>query len=184
MPKQKQNSKQIINKITGEVITSKDIAIENIEIINDEIKQIDKIKNNLKKTKKDIKEVYKLDDKELVYQTKFFYKSYKIDWNILKDLKPTTFKVLKFLESYMNYKDNSIIINNKHLTFAEMAELSNTHLRTFENAIKELKNKNIVKIEKKRYYSIITLNPQYVEDTMTERKIHRKFNKQGVKIMK
>lgn len=166
MPKEKQKSN--ISKATGEIIEDAKTAKENIEYINETIKE-------LQGNRRDIKRAFGLDSNELVNQKRFFYKLYKTDWELINSFSMSTYKILMFMIMNIHYKDNSVTINDKNITYSEMALICDVSLSTFKRAIKELQGVNMVKIERKGLYNVIYFNPLYIEDSKTEKSIYTKF---------
>lgn len=173
MPKEKTKRdntkvKESINIVTGEIIESRRDAEENL-------KSLDRSIQDLKANKKAIKKEFDLESKELISQKRFFYKLYKTDFDTLKHLSTPTFKVLKFFEMNMDYRDNSISINGKHPAYSDLSALCNIGLTAFKTAISELKKCNIVAVVRKGKFNIIYMNPEYIEDSKTERTIYNLF---------
>ena len=158
-----------VSILTGERIENRESCDENVALLDAEIKK-------LQKNKRDIKESQGLNTKKLIKQKRFFYKLYKTNWEVLSKLSNSTFKVLKFFEMHTDYMSNTVIVNNIHMTYKDMSKYCGVGERQFNNAVKELRKMNIILTERKGKYNIVTFNPLYIEDSLTEKEVYNKFD--------
>lgn len=160
---------KMISELTAEIIDNEHTARNAIADIDAEIRK-------LKDNKKDIKEAYRLDIKELVYQKRFFYKLYKLEYSeVFKSLSPTTCKLLMFFMFNMNYKDNSIMLGDIFPNQSEISKYSGIGITKVKEGIKTLSDMNIIITEQHRQSYRIYLNPLFIEDSMTQKEVYYKF---------
>lgn len=182
MPKEKtkrakSHENKIINLTTGEVIEDVVTAKENIK----QLREVKKNENDvLNANIKAIEKEFGLDGNKIVKdsQTDYFYKvkkSKENNHNILA-LSHSGRELLFLLMLHMDYMDNVVTIDRKYPSNEELLKLFGMSKVTFQKALRELNESNIVCLVHKGKYRKIILNPYYIEDTMTNKSTWDNFN--------
>lgn len=183
-PKQKQDTQSITLKTTGERIEDKKTAKQSLKDLKSEQKAIEKEYQEkiglLQHDQQLIKEAFE-DKKPIIIKRddEFFYqlkKTKENNHNIL-ELSHSARELLFLLMLHMDYMDNVITIDRKYPSNEELQTLFKMSKQTFQKALKELKEMDIVHLERKTKYRVITLNPYYIEDTKTTDNTWKKFKK-------
>lgn len=181
MPKEKtkrakSHENKIINLTTGEVIEDVVTAKENIK----QLKEVKKNENDvLNANIKAIEKEFGLDGNKVIKdnQTDYFYKvkkSKENNHNILA-LSHSGRELLFLLMLHMDYMDNVVTIDRKYPSNEELQKLFGMSQVTFQKALKELKELDMVFLIPKGKYRKIVMNPYYIEDTMTNKDTWSQF---------
>jgi hypothetical protein len=171
-------SKETIEYIcpyTGVILHSKQEAEDYIKDLIEH--RADKGKD-VKKTIKLVKETFGLDKEIPIPQRQRYYKKvYRGIFDIMCKTTPSTFKLFVFILDNVDFRDNCLIVDNRHPTQEDIYIACDMSLKTLKRCLRELTELNIITIEKHRQSPKLYLNPYYVESGMTTKDIHDKFNK-------
>jgi DNA-binding transcriptional ArsR family regulator len=181
MPKQAKN-KQLLIHSTGEIVEDKESAMKASKELRKQKKQVEQeLKETLAKIEFDENNITEMfdgkKDKITSYDKSYFYKLKKnpINNEAIYSLSHSARELFFLLMINMDYMDNVVTINRMYPSNEELQKLFNMSKPTFQKALKELSEKGMVTLERKRIYRIITLNPYFIEDTKTTESVWLKF---------
>jgi len=197
MPDPKQTKPKEKTKIEDKSVTIentdlKGLVIDDSKTAKETLKSINKLKKQLEQEyqeklglleyeKNKIEDTFEEKKDKITKRGKsdFFYQLIKNDENKhnILSLSHSTRELLFLLMMHMDYMDNVVTIDRKYPSNEELQKLFNMSKQTFQKSLKELKEMDIVHLERKTKYRIITINPYYIIDTKTTESTYNKFKK-------
>jgi len=188
---EKQTKSKIISPLTGQPIENSTQAREAIREIN---QARGKFLASHRQNEQLITEFvcqlntnFDIDKQKGKQNKEYFLKLYKrIDRKkVHKDLSANSHKLLNLFIDYLDYKDNSVMIDDKYPSQREMVEEFSISINTIKKSMKELKDCLIILTERHGKQTKTYINPYWVTDgdqlpkhiyDMFDEKIKEKFS--------